>query len=662
MNELSANIARLSLTVLLSLSSLFVTAQKNSIGLDMVEIAPGSFLMGDRGGLLDYDEAPAHIVTITNSFRISSKEVTNEQYEVFDPQHRLYRGKGGFSSRDDEAVVFVSYDDALLFCEWLSKREGKHYRLPTEAEWEYACRAGTMGPYPVGDRSFPKKYHKNQELSWDPIPVSLKTGTGEPNPWGLYDMNGNVEEWCLDCYGPYPSEPQVNPAGYVSGYAVVCRGGSHGTPVKYLRSANRSANLRQSRNVYTGFRVVESSADDFTYLSDCAKPVKRPHRNLAWKKTETPYFARPENYITRPGDFSVKGMFSHNHCPAATWLPNGDILVIWFSCMDEKDREMNIMQSRLKAGSRKWTDPEIFFTVADRNLTGSALYYDEGAGILYHFNGLSASGCWKNMACIVRTSTDCGYSWSEPVFVDSEYRPGNQVIDGVIRTSDGTMLLPCDATHSVRGGTLIHFSNDGGREWQRYDSTDTLPKFREGKSGSRIAGIHARIVELADGSLMALGRDDNIVKDGVSYMPKSISKDRGRTWEYSASPFPPISSGQRLVLMRLNEGPLLLISFTDAVIDRMKGLDFNYDGQHFIGYGLYAALSYDEGRTWPVRKLLTDGSGRYMYGGAFTGYFRMDQCHSEPKGYMTAFQSPDNRIHVFSSAVHYSFNLSWLTE
>ena len=152
----------------------------NSIGMKLIRIEPGSFVMGQaQGG--DWDERPLHKVTITKSFFMSGTEVANAQYEQFDPDHNKLRGKLGFSNLDDEAVVFVSWDDAVNFCKWLSEKEGKTYRLPTEAEWEYACRAGTATAYHTGDE-FPKEYHKNQQQTWDPKPVSLKVAATPPNP------------------------------------------------------------------------------------------------------------------------------------------------------------------------------------------------------------------------------------------------------------------------------------------------------------------------------------------------------------------------------------------------------------------------------------------------------------------------------------------------
>ena len=145
-------------------------------------------------------------------------------------------------------------------------------------------------------------------------------------------------------------------------------------------------------------------------------------------------------------------------------------------------------------------------------------------------------------------------------------------------------------------------------------------------------------------------------------MPVSISNDFGATWQYAPSEFPPISSGQRLVLRRLNEGPLLLISFTHCPgKSTVEGMDFTgANGEVFKGYGMYAALSFDEGKTWPVKKLLTDGTIRQLNGGAWTGLFKMDSTHAEPKGYLAATQTPDNVIHLVSSNLYYRFNLAWL--
>ena len=200
------------------------------------EIPAGWFYMGSGGPGADYDETPIHKVVISRPFRMSVTEITNAQYEAFDPSHRALRGKQGFSSGDNEAVIFVDWHQADAFCRWLSEKEGRTYRLPTEAEWEYACRAGSCMHYSFGDR-LPKAALKNQEEHHSFIPVDLTVAQSAPNAFGLYDMHGNVEEWCYDWYGPYFRGDQTDPVGYADGFYKVTRGGSHSTPVEYLRSA-----------------------------------------------------------------------------------------------------------------------------------------------------------------------------------------------------------------------------------------------------------------------------------------------------------------------------------------------------------------------------------------------------------------------------------------
>jgi len=144
----------------------------NSIGMEFVRIEPGDFLMGNEAKLADavlkvteadgkravwlpargdYDERPVHRVRITRPFYMGVYEVTNAQYERFDPRHAHLRGKLGFSIDSDEAAVFVNWHEAKAFCDWLSQKAGLPYRLPTVAEWEYAARAGTTTAFSTGD-------------------------------------------------------------------------------------------------------------------------------------------------------------------------------------------------------------------------------------------------------------------------------------------------------------------------------------------------------------------------------------------------------------------------------------------------------------------------------------------------------------------------------
>lgn len=541
----------------------------------------------------------------TEGLRMGTTEITNAQYEAFAPSHKALRGYKGFSKADDEAVILVSWDEANAYCEWLSRKTGRHFRLPTEAEWEFACRAGTTTAYNTGE-TFPEEQWKVQKNTRDKEPVSLQVAQFAPNAWGLYDMHGNVEEWCLDACSSSRALPSLSSPSSPAptGDLRAVRGGSHNTPVEFLRSDSRSASLPEDRSVLLGFRIVEPS------------PAREKSQGQAG--SIGPVFREPVPYVIEPVDGTP--FYAHNHQPAVTWTPEGTLLAIWFSTQAEAGREMVVLQSEFDG--ERWTPATLFCKVPGRNMTGSALLTLESGEIL-HFQGVGDAGEWKDLALATR-KRDLGGHWSPLRYIEPEHEVRHQVIAGPIVTRDGRILLCCDAGPDGEAGTSLHISKDGGKTWK--------------DMGSTIAGIHAGIVERADGSLMAFGRGNSI----EGHMPCSVSRDGGYTWEYSPTEFPPIGSGQRLVLKRLQEGPLMLCSF---------GAE-----------GLFAALSYDDGASWPVKKLLTDGVERTLDGGAWTGSFTMDSTHAEPKGYLCCTQSPDGIIHLLSSRVHYRFNLEWLRQ
>ncbi len=645
--------------------------QTNSIGMTLVPLPAGRFYMGSERDGKDADESPVHRVSISRPLLMGATEVTNQQYEAFDPAHKALRGKYGFSKNDDEAVIFVSYAEAVAFCEWLSKKEGKPYRLPTEAEWEYACRAGTISDFSTGN-GLPAVYQKSQQTDRDAVVVSLKTGQTPANPWGLHDMHGNVEEWCQDWYGPYVAGEQTDPAGRAGGLYRVTRGGSHGTPVTFLRSANRMAMLPGDKSWLVGFRVVQAlpvTTKPLPVVPATAVFQGISQQKQLWKPVPAnqPVFREPQRYVRKPDCQDNVPFYSHNHQPAVTWCPNGDLLAIWFSTDAESGREMTVLGSRLRKGATAWDQPSEFFKVPDRNMTGSSLFHN-GQGTLYHMNGVETDGDWQNLAMALRTSRDNGATWSAPALVSPEHTKRHQVIAGMFKTKEGWLVQAADADPGPTGGTAIHLSKDGGKTWTMPSEGQPTPAFTAGGSGALIAGIHAGVVQLTDGRLLALGRKDDIPgPDSVGLrMPVSISGDMGKTWTYAPSELPPVWSGQRLALIRLNEGPLLAVSFTHHPDERdgaKAGMYFRKaDGTLYKGYGMYAALSFDEGKTWPVKKLLTDGQERYLNGGAWTGAFQTDQTHAEPKGYLAITQTPDNIIHLLSSSLHYQFNLSWIKE
>ena len=641
----------------------------NSIGMKFVRIQPGSFLMGqDKGG--DWDERPTHSVRITQSFGISETEVTNAQYEQFDPEHRALRGKLGFSERDDEAVVFVSWYEAAEFCKWLSKKEDKPYRLPTEAEWEYACRAGTETVYHTGN-TLPEEFLKNARMSWFPDPSRQRSSAKpqmvtvaktEANPWGLFDMHGNVEEWCYDWYGPYEQGEQTDPVGRATGDFKVTRGGSHSTQVSFLRSANRLGTLPDDKSWLIGFRVVAGEMPK-TELLASPEPALNVRNVIQQNRPDwasgpdpnKPYFKGPLEYVKIPPDSEGPMYSGHNHDPALVDCPNGDLLAIWYSCRDEPGRELTILASRLRYGAEEWEPASVFWDAPDRNDHAPALFFD-GRDTIYHFNGLSAAATWGNLASVMRLSTDNGATWSKARLINPEHGLRHMPLESVFRTREGYLVLPCDAVTGGNGGTAVHISRDGGETWTDAGAGRPVPTFAAGETGAWVAGIHAGVTQLRDGSLMALGRGNSI----NGKMPMSISKDMGINWTYSASEFPPLGSGQRLILRRLLEGPILLVSFTNSNTG-MKLKDSA--GRQRRVFGMFAAMSFDEGETWPVKRLLTDGGrARELDGGGNTGKFIMDPTHAEPRGYLAATQTPDGLIHLISSKQHYVFNLAWLQQ
>ena len=231
----------------------------NSIGMVLVPIPAGQFQMGspDSDKYAISREKPQHLVKITKPFYLSVNEVTQQQYEKVTGV-RPWHGKSYVKEGPDYAATYVSWNDAVEFCRKLSEQEGVKYRLPTEAQWEYTCRAGTTTVYSYGDDESKLGEHAWYRTSaWD-IGEKYAHGVGQkpPNPWGLYDIQGNVFEWCQDWFAPYGSEKAVSdPTGPASGSGRVLRGGSFDGVTGVCRSAFRTTGLPDTLYLNIGFRV-----------------------------------------------------------------------------------------------------------------------------------------------------------------------------------------------------------------------------------------------------------------------------------------------------------------------------------------------------------------------------------------------------------------------
>jgi len=219
---------------------------KSALGMELIWCPPGGYVRGEG------DEA--HQVILTKGFYLGKFEVTQEEYEkVMSKNPSKFKG-------DKLPVEMVSWNDAVAFCEALNKKEKKRgweFSLPTEAQWEYACRSGTTMVYSWGNNITPQLANfKDSGLN-----KTVEVGTYAVNPWGFFDMLGNVREWTADWYGGYPRSSAIDPRGPNEGSKRVLRGGSWSHPGRFLRSAYRNGRYPSDRLNFIGFRVALKQTD-----------------------------------------------------------------------------------------------------------------------------------------------------------------------------------------------------------------------------------------------------------------------------------------------------------------------------------------------------------------------------------------------------------------
>lgn len=588
------------LTAAVLLPAVLLLSAAGSASIAMVEIKAGSFRMGAnaaplpsamltaQGGVMsarpaagDPDETPAHEVRITRAFRISATEITIDQFREFRP---AFKGNARFAPY----AAGVSWYDAVEYCKWLSARENKTYRLPTEAEWEFAARTA---------------------------------------PQSLTNMASGPAEWTNDWYAEYSAAAQTDPVGPVSGIVKVVRGGGldyraakengdnlYPAALPYFTRAENRAGMAPvfaSATGNIGFRVVEAAlpstaplpaestffqsavkqtAADFTRGPDASKPYFHTQPIF-------PFIGKADMRTTGRHIGFAPGLGIAYHNSAVQVLANGDLIAAYYNTpKDENDPDQTILTMRLRYGSDVWDMPEPWPAFPDAALA-APVFWNE-AGKLWFFFGaprLIGGPPFQYMQ-----SLDNGATWSEvrmPVFSGpvGDFTP--QPINSVVRDKNGAIFLPVDGKSST---SVLFSTRDDGKTW-----VDT---------GGRTGGRHTTVALASDGlTLIGMGGKNSEIE---GKMPVSISHDGGKTWEKSATRFLPLGSGQRPSLVRLRSGKLFFVADYEV-----------HKGKPEHEQGAFAALSPDDGKTWTLRTL--------------PGISTV--------GYVTATQGPDGIIHIVTS-------------
>jgi formylglycine-generating enzyme required for sulfatase activity len=602
----------------------------------VVGIPAGTFRMGEDAGALpdsvtkgfgvmstrpeqgDYDEAPAHTVRISHPFNLSVYEITPQEFQQFDPHYVPGEATPSYAAG-------VSYAQAVAYCDWLTKKTGKPWRLPTEAEWEYAARAGgkqLFGASPTMPRP------------------------GDANAFGVRNMEIGHPEWVADWYAPYQPGEQVDPVGAASGLTRVVRGGGldyrktggkdkktgevtpdlnvPATAPFFARAANRAsmAPAYASPTGNIGFRVVQAPplttrpTPPQTYFFETAVKQQPLTPQPTGPSPAKPWYHTHEMFPNLQGKDMpgvgwklglAPGLGINYHNSAIQQLPNGDMLAAYYNTPDqEDDPDQTILIMRRRAGAEDWDMPEPFPVFADAALAAPVIWHDtkypSKVWMFFGFPRLIGAGPFAYI-----TSNDNGATWSQvafPYFPNKIGRYVSQPINSIVRAADGTIYIPTDSTGKDADGngsiSAVWATKDEGKTW--YDT------------GGRTAGRHTTIVIAKNGDLLGFGGKNSNIE---GKMPLARSSDGGKTWHKSKLPFDQLLSGERPSVIRLASGRLFFVA------------DFNPKPEkHIHKDGAYVALSDDDGATWTMKRLPPE---------VLT------------VGYTTATQSADGVIHVVTS-------------
>jgi len=685
--------------VLVPASAFFHSAQNENMVDAYLTFLPGRKAgeRQDETAKSDYDEVPRRRVTITKPFYISQTEVTISQFRQFKADYPGY----------DKFIPYasgVSWEDAAAFCKWLSDKEGRPYRLPTEAEWEYACRAGTTTPFSSGNR----------------IPEHETA-----NPWGLKNMHTGVREWCLDWYAVYPEEPEVDPVGPADGWTKVVRGGSLDWTVEdspfYARSANRSAlgpafgpppleyQLKQLQNARLTFNLPEQVLEEsyrqyqIERLEDTDVTLNEA-LNTPFRYTGLRYrwSIRTSGFI--PGRHEVG--FRLVMAPMPDSSPRRFEPPFVHRCVKQStpqitqgpDPEKPYYRTRLLFPDFGGASLETAWSLGLEQGYGGG-HHNSGLGVLpngdllaFYYNtifGGERGACVSIMSMRFRRGGDewdMPSSWPDHVDCDDE--------GPVIFNDNGMLWLFWGSPRQMAGYPFQYVkSEDNGATWGPVnyplfdkrvgpyaaqpinsafrDSKDTIYLAVDGShspitselfaskdngrtwydTGGRTYGRHSTFIALEDDTIMAFAGKQAEIN---GFHPINLSRDGGKTYEIIPSTLPALGGGTRASLIELASGRLFYVG--DMHLNSYRKLTPEQAPPGFVGDGAYVALSDDMGKTWRARKLtggnVLDDQGKPV------------RVHTV--SYVTARQGPDGMIHIITSHnhpdLHFELNEAWILQ
>ncbi|MBI5094528.1 MAG: SUMF1/EgtB/PvdO family nonheme iron enzyme [Candidatus Hydrogenedentes bacterium] len=581
-------------------------------------IPAGTFMMGQTANEQDAypnKETPRHRVTLSRGFWLGRYEVTQEQWRAV-MGTTPWVGKRYVSDDPKSPAVYVTWDDAQAFIAKLKGVTGKEFRLPTEAEWEYACRAGTTTRFNWGDDPH---YEEISRRAWwrgnaqiTERECARPVGAMPPNPWGLYDMSGNVSEWCQDWHGYYTDGHATNPTGPSIAEHRVLRGGSWLSVGGYCRSSRRNHDVPSAAHSDIGFRVVCGPAPE--------------------EQGGAPEF----------NDVFVAGQGGVNtfRIPGMLLAPDSSLLVFCEarkeSGADASPTDM-VLRRSLDCG-RTWLPMQaLVHGVGKEALMNPCPVVDrENNAIILLCDKANKFGEGHNQHFQLE-SRDNGATWSEPVDIKARttnYDDSFNAGPGVgIQLRSGRLVVPgytgeTNDETDENWHSRVLYSDDHGKTW-------TL--------GARVAQLsdESQVVELADGKLM-LNMRGNM---GMSCRGVAISENGGETWssfhwDRALNECPCQASIVRYSLATQDKKDRLLFANPDNAGEKFGILERTR---------MTVRLSYDEGKTWPVKRLI----------------------HAGPSSYSTMVRLPDGNIGLlFEGGEKHRrqwirfvrFSLAWLTD